>query len=249
MRVNLRRVVRATGIVPSSAIGMPVGIARRRLYLGIRQSLIRRLPMFQRVIDWLKRALRRTPTPPRSSSAATLRRCERCVRPQVLHITTVSRAGELSECHLCEECARSLVQQPGPADTRPVSRSKEVPVEVERVIISEIHDQQVIVFRETEGERRLQLVVGIFEATTVDRTLKGAPCPRPLTHDAWLATVTALGAGVQAACINDLQEHTYFAEVWLRRDGELIPVDVRPSDALVLALKAGAPMLIADRLL
>jgi bifunctional DNase/RNase len=54
---------------------------------------------------------------------------------------------------------------------------------------------------------------------------------------------------VQAACIHDLREQTYVAEVRLDRGGELVQVDVRPSDAVMLALKAGAPMLIADRLL
>jgi bifunctional DNase/RNase len=161
----------------------------------------------------------------------------------------VGRGGEVSEAHLCEECARPVLEQPYPPDTRLVTRSEEVRVEVERVVISEIHDQQVIVFREVEGERRLPFVLGIFEATAADLTLKGVPSPRPLTHDAWLATVAALGAGVQAAFIYDLREQTYFAEVRLDRGGERCRVDVRPSDAVMLALKAGAPILIADRLL
>jgi bifunctional DNase/RNase len=205
--------------------------------------------MFRTMIQWLKRRLLGTPVPPASSSAATVRRCEQCERPQILHITTVNRGGELSEAHLCEECARPVLMQPYPPDTKPVSRAEEVRVEVERVVISEIHDQQVIVLREVEGERRLPFVLGIFEALAVDRALKGVPSPRPLTYDAWLATVAALGAGVQAACIHEFREHTYFAEVRLHRGGELVRMDVRPSDALMLALKAGAPVLIADRLL
>jgi bifunctional DNase/RNase len=205
--------------------------------------------MFGTISKWLKRRILGTPVPHASSSAAAVRRCERCERPQVLHITTVSRGGELSEAHLCEECSRPVLEQPYPSDTRALSLSEEVRVEVERVVMSEIHDQQLIVFREVEGERRLPFVLGIFEATAVDRTVKGVPSTRPLTHDAWLAAVAALGAGVQAACIHDLREQTYFAEVRLHRGGELVRVDVRPSDALMLALKAGAPVLIADRLL
>ena len=95
----------------------------------------------------------------------------------------------------------------------------------------------------------MSFVLGIFEATTIDRILKRLPCPRPLTHDAWLSTVTFLGAVVQAVCLHDLRENTYFTEVRLHHDGRLVQVDVRPSDGLGLALKAGAPILIADRLL
>jgi len=112
-----------------------------------------------------------------------------------------------------------------------------------------VHDQQVLVFREVEGARRLTFVLGIYEATAIDRILKRLGGPRPLTHDAWLGTVTALGAAVEAVCIHDLQEHTYFAEARLRLDGKMVRVDVRPSDGLALALKAKAPFLIVDRLL
>ncbi len=155
----------------------------------------------------------------------------------------------MSEVHLCEECARRVFAEPYPEDHQQRPRATEVRVDVQRVIISEIHDQQVLVFREIEGERRLTFVLGIFEATAIDRILKRVVCPRPLTHDAWLATITAIGAVVEAVCIHDLKEHTYFAEVRLRLDGKLVPVDVRPSDGLALALRANAPFLIADRLL
>jgi bifunctional DNase/RNase len=126
-----------------------------------------------------------------------------------------------------------------------------VRVEVERVIISEIYDQQAVIFREVDGERRLPFVLGIFEATTIDRTLKKLSLPRPLTHDAWLATIAALGAKLQAACIHDLDvdKQTYFAELRFDRAGEMIRLDARPSDALTLALKAGVPFLIANRIL
>ena len=182
-------------------------------------------------------------------------RCERCEEPAVLHVTDVRRSGELVEAHYCEPCARShLAQadtraQPYTTGTRPAYHSGEVQVEVERVIISEVHDQQVVIFREVDGERRLPFVLGIFEATTVHRTLKKLPSPRPLSHDAWLGTIAALGARLLAARIYHLQEYTYFAELRLDRNGELIRVDARPSDALTLALKAGAPFLIADQLL
>jgi uncharacterized protein len=198
------------------------------------------------MIQWLKRLLLGTPLP---AAPPVVRRCQRCEQPQVLHITTTSRTGQLTEAHLCEVCARAVLSEPFPADRRVVERPAEVWVEVERVIISEVHEQQVISFREVEGERRLSFVLGIFEATTIDRILKAMECPRPLTHDAWLSTVVSLGAVVGAACIHEREGDTYFAELRLHHNGQLVHVDVRPSDALGLTLKAGAPFLIADRLL
>lgn len=155
----------------------------------------------------------------------------------------------MSEAHLCEECARSILSEPYPPSRPGSSRLAEVPVEVERVVISEAADHQLVIFREIEGERRLSFVLGIFEATVIDRTLKRLPSPRPLTHDAWLSTIMALGAVVRTVCIHDRRENTYFAESRLDCGGKLVRVDVRPSDGLGLALKAGAPMLITDRLL
>lgn len=155
----------------------------------------------------------------------------------------------MSDAHFCEACSGPALNQAYPLGATPTSLSGEVRVELERLIISEIHDHQVVIFREVEGERRLPFALGIFEATAVDYTLKGLTFPRPLTHDSWLATVEALGAKMQAACIHDVREQIYFAELRLDRGGELIRIDVRPSDALTLALKAGAPILIADRLL
>src|SRR5262249_33780421 len=123
-----------------------------------------------------------------------------------------------------QSCARDAAAPSSTADEGPAWHSGEVRVEVERVVISAIYDQQLVIFREVDGERWLPFVLGIFEATAVDRTLKKIPCPRPLTHDAWLATIAALGAKLQAACIHDLDKEsfrwTYFAQLRLDRGGE-----------------------------
>ena len=74
-------------------------------------------------------------------------------------------------------------------------RKAPVPVQMElkRIIISEIHDQQVIMLKEVEGERSFPIVIGIFEATSIDRRVKGFEAPRPLTHDLLVGAVEALG--------------------------------------------------------
>jgi bifunctional DNase/RNase len=125
----------------------------------------------------------------------------------------------------------------------------EVPVEVETVIISEVSDAQIIIFREIGGPRRLSLVLGIYEATTIDRTLKKITSPRPLTHDAWLDTIAALGFKVQTAGVHERQDETYYAILKLMCGQEMYTVDVRPSDALAITLKAGAPFFFTEKVL
>jgi uncharacterized protein len=132
------------------------------------------------------------------------------------------------------------------------ARAGEVQIEVERVVIVEIHDQQLIVFREIDGERRCQLLVGIFEATALDRLLKRFSASRPLTHNAWYATIENLEARVQMACItsrSESLENTYLAELRLDSRGSQVRVDVRPSDAVIIALLSGSPLTISSDLL
>jgi bifunctional DNase/RNase len=131
----------------------------------------------------------------------------------------------------------------------PPDPGREVEIEVETVIISEVYEQQIIVLQEVGGSRSFPIVIGIFEATVIDRTLRGLGCPRPLTFEAWLSTLDAVGTRVRAAVIRDREESTYFADLRLTgRDGE-VAVDMRPSDAVHLAIKARAPILIREALL
>jgi bifunctional DNase/RNase len=122
-------------------------------------------------------------------------------------------------------------------------------MELKRIIINEVHDQQVIMLREVEGDRSFPIVIGIFEATSIDRRVKGMPSPRPLTHDLVAAVIDQLGGDLQDVYISDLKEHTYFAKLRIRKDGELIEVDSRPSDAIALAVTARVPIFVAEDVL
>ncbi len=124
-----------------------------------------------------------------------------------------------------------------------------VQMELVRIIISEINDQQVIYLKETEGERVFPIVIGLFEATSIDRRVKGLQSPRPLTHDLLVSVIEQLGGELQDVFISELREHTYFARLRIRRDGELIEVDSRPSDAIALAVTAQAPIYVAEDVL
>ena len=130
-------------------------------------------------------------------------------------------------------------------------READVPVQMElkRIIISEVHDQQVIMLKEVDGDRSFPIVIGIFEATSIDRRVRGMQSPRPLTHDLVANIIDHLGGDLQDIFISELREHTYFAKVRIRHDGELIEVDSRPSDAIALAVTAKVPIYVAEDVL
>jgi bifunctional DNase/RNase len=137
-------------------------------------------------------------------------------------------------------------------DSRPAAeRETLVPVQMElkRIIISEVIDHQMIWLKEVDGERVFPIVIGIFEATSIDRRVKKMHSPRPLTHDLIASVVDSLGAELQDIYINELRDHTYFAKLRIRQNGELVEIDSRPSDAIALAVTASVPIYVAEDVL
>jgi bifunctional DNase/RNase len=124
-----------------------------------------------------------------------------------------------------------------------------VAMELRRIIISEVDEHQVVILKEVEGDRSFPIVIGIFEATSIRRRVRREDSPRPLTHDLIASVVELLGGDIQDIVINELQEHTYFAKLRIRKDGELIEVDCRPSDAIALAVTAKVPIYVAEDVL
>jgi bifunctional DNase/RNase len=115
-------------------------------------------------------------------------------------------------------------------------------MELHRIIISDIRDQQVVYLREIEGQRSFPILIGIFEATSIDRRVKGEVPPRPLTHGLLKNAIEEMGGEAQDVIINNLVDHTYYAVIRIRKDGELIQVDSRPSDAIALAVQFNPPL-------
>ena len=124
-----------------------------------------------------------------------------------------------------------------------------IEMELSRIVIRETSDQQSLHLREKAGEREFPIVIGIFEATSINRRVKGEPSPRPLTHDLIIAVVEQLGGEIQDIVISDLKEHTYFAKLRVRRDGELTEVDCRPSDAIAVAVASRVPIYVEEGVL
>jgi len=107
----------------------------------------------------------------------------------------------------------------------------------------------VVMLREVEGERSFPIVIGIFEATSIDRRVKGMPSPRPLTHDLVASVIDNLGGELRDIFISELRDHTYFAKLRIRQNGELVEIDSRPSDAIALAVTAKVPIYVAEDVL
>ena len=124
-----------------------------------------------------------------------------------------------------------------------------IPMALRRIIISEIDEQQHIVLKEIDGERSFPIVIGLFEATSIDRRVRGITTPRPLTHDLIASAIELLGADVQDVVISDLREHTYYAQLRVRHEGELVVIDCRPSDAIAVAVTLKVPIYVNEDVL
>jgi bifunctional DNase/RNase len=124
-----------------------------------------------------------------------------------------------------------------------------VQMELHKIIISEMADQQIIYLKEVDGERKFPIVIGNNEALAIDRRLKGKETPRPLTHDLLASVIENMGGSVDRIEINDLQAHTFFARIMIRQNGRTIEIDSRPSDAIALGIATVVPIFVAEHVL
>ena len=124
-----------------------------------------------------------------------------------------------------------------------------VRMQLSRIIINENADQQYIFLREVDGERSFAIVIGLFEATSIDRRVKGNRGPRPLTHDLIANIVDQMGGEIAEVHITELKDATYFAKLKIIHNGETLEVDSRPSDALALAVTVNAPIYVVEDVL
>jgi len=122
----------------------------------------------------------------------------------------------------------------------------DVRVELSRILITELGDQQVIFLKERDGERSFPILIGIAEALAIDRRLKGHDIPRPLTHELLNSVIEALGGHLEKIVVNDIREQTFIATLHLRRGTESIEVDSRPSDAIALAVGMDTPIYVSE---
>ena len=122
--------------------------------------------------------------------------------------------------------------------------------ELTRIVLRDTTEESFIYLREKEGQRRLfPIVIGRWEARAIDRSVRSLSPPRPMTHDLLATIVEATGALLERIEITDLKDGTFFASLHLKRDGETVKVDARPSDAIALAVRTRSPIFVAEDVL
>ncbi|MEI8212104.1 MAG: bifunctional nuclease family protein [Planctomycetota bacterium] len=120
-----------------------------------------------------------------------------------------------------------------------------VPMQLARVIKSDILENQLIYLKELDGDRQFPIPIGYFEATSIDLRVTHAERPsRPLTHDLIVGVARSLGATIEEVVITEIIDETFYAVLRLKRNQEVIDVDARPSDAIAVAVSFDPPLKI-----
>jgi bifunctional DNase/RNase len=115
------------------------------------------------------------------------------------------------------------------------------------VMVDPTSQQPAIVLEGKRDRRRFAMAIGVAEATGIAIPLQGVTPPRPLTHDLFLTMFGRLHVSLTRVVIHDFRDNTYFATVHLMVNGAEMTLDARPSDAIALAIRAKAPVLVEDR--
>jgi hypothetical protein len=122
-----------------------------------------------------------------------------------------------------------------------------IEVELSRIIINERSDQQVIVLKEKQGQRSFPILIGIYEATAIDRGIKEYRTPRPLTHDLICSILRGLNVTLRRTIVSDMRSHTFYATLVLEQNGRSVEVDARPSDAIAISVQLSAPIFVEEK--
>src|SRR5712671_1683626 len=119
-------------------------------------------------------------------------------------------------------------------------------MKVKGLALEPLSNMPVLILRDEEDKRSLPIWVGLFEANAIALELEKISTPRPMTHDLIKNILESLDARVQKIVVNDVRDNTFYAVIHLRLGSADITVDSRPSDAIALALRVGAPIFVEE---
>jgi uncharacterized protein len=122
----------------------------------------------------------------------------------------------------------------------------EIEMKIRGLTMDPVTQMPIVVLKDVNGSTVLPIWVGIFEANAIALEIEKVSTPRPMTHDLIKTLLMGLEANVRKVVVNELKDDTFYARIWLDRDGELISVDSRPSDALALALRLDCPIYVEE---
>jgi bifunctional DNase/RNase len=124
-----------------------------------------------------------------------------------------------------------------------------VKMEVKGVSIDAMGQNPVVILTDQESTKALPIWIGLLEANAIDKELKNITSPRPMTHDLLHSILTQAYVKVKEVRIVDLKENTYYATLFLKINKEVVEVDARPSDAIIIALKSKTPIFVSTKIL
>jgi bifunctional DNase/RNase len=125
----------------------------------------------------------------------------------------------------------------------------EVEMKIRGLMMDPVTNNPIVVLKDVNGTAILPIWVGIYEANAIALEIEKVATPRPMTHDLIRNLLFGLEAGVKKVVVSELKEDTFYAVIWLERNGEMISIDSRPSDALAVALRLDCPIYVEDAVL
>src|ERR1019366_3176670 len=125
----------------------------------------------------------------------------------------------------------------------------EVEMKIRGLMMDPVTNMPIVVLKDLNGNTILPIWVGIYEANAIALEIEKVATPRPMTHDLIKSLLLGLGTAVNKVVVSELKDETFYAVIWLDRDGELISVDSRPSDALAVALRLDCPIYVEETVL
>jgi len=112
-----------------------------------------------------------------------------------------------------------------------------------------VTNMPIVILKDVNGNAILPIWVGVYEANAIALEIEKVATPRPMTHDLIKTLLMGLQTGVRKVVVSELREDTFYAMIWLERNGEVISIDSRPSDALAIALRVDCPIFVDDAVL
>lgn len=125
----------------------------------------------------------------------------------------------------------------------------EVEMKIRTLMMDPVTQMPIVVLRDATGNTILPIWVGVYEANAIALEIEKISTPRPMTHDLIKTLLMGMEARVDRIVVNELKDDTFFATIWLEKDGQFISIDSRPSDALAIALRTDCPIFVDDSVL
>src|ERR1700726_4101710 len=125
----------------------------------------------------------------------------------------------------------------------------EVEMKIRGLMVDPVTNMPIVVLKDVNGNAILPIWVGIYEANAIALEIEKVSTPRPMTHDLLKNVLLGLEVRVQKIVVNDLRDDTFFALIWVEREGQMMTIDSRPSDALALALRMDCPIFVDEAVL